>query len=103
MDMLIVGNKSDLVGLREVTIDEIDLLIKKYNFKYIEVSALTGENVKTCFEKLANLIFTNEANNVLEIPKSKKKYKADNRNITVNKSFELADKSLLSVKKNNCC
>ena len=104
MIMLIVGNKSDLIDLREVSKDEIDQMTKKYNFNYVEVSALTSENIKICFETVANHIFTQENENIIiNNYKYKKKFKNDYTNVKVNKSVELSVRSFLSEKKNNNC
>jgi Ras-related protein Rab-11A len=103
MIMLIIGNKSDLVETREVSKEEIEELTRKYNYSYVEVSALTGDNVKICFEKIANLMLSFENESIQNKSKSKKKFKVDNRNVTVNKSVELTDRSIKSSTKNNCC
>ena len=102
MVMVIVGNKSDLVDSRQVTKEEIEELVNKYGYNYIEVSALTGDNVKNCFETIANLMVT-ESENIQNKSKVKKKFKIDNRNVTVHKSVELLDKSHKQTNKNNCC
>lgn len=104
MVMVIVGNKSDLTEMREVSRDEINQLVQKYNFCYIEVSALTGENVKSCFETISNLmlILENEIdqNNSKQ---SKKKFKVDNRNVTLNNGVDLTNRQYTSPNNGNCC
>ena len=70
----------------------------------MEVSALTGENVRTCFETVANLMFKHENENLQNnTTKSKKKFKVDNGNVTLNKSVELSKENFKLPKKNNCC
>ncbi|MHA1132368.1 MAG: Rab family GTPase, partial [Candidatus Helarchaeota archaeon] len=54
----ILGNKSDLLELRDVTNEEISTLVKKLNIDYIETSALSGENVNAAFIKLGKLLLT---------------------------------------------
>ena len=100
--MIIVGNKSDLVDCREVKKEEIDELTQKYNYNYIEVSALTGDNVKACFETIANSMVI-ENQNIQNKSKLNKKFKIDNRNVTVSKSVEIQKKRYGQNKKNNCC
>ncbi len=102
MIMLIVGNKSDLVDLREVSKEEIEELTKKYNYNYVEVSALTGDNVKCCFETIAGQMLSNEIELSHNRSKLKQKFKSDNRNVTVNKSVELNARSY-KPETNNCC
>ena len=51
---IIVGNKSDLVDKRKVTNEDIKSITDKY--KYIEVSALNGNNVENAFNTLIKSI-----------------------------------------------
>lgn len=102
MSLIVVGNKCDLVENREVSKEEIDQFLQNYNYEYIEVSALTGENVKLGFEKISKLM-TIENENAQNKSIMKKKFKVDNRNVTMNKSVELNDKERKTKKKSNCC
>ncbi|MFX0188258.1 MAG: GTP-binding protein [Candidatus Hodarchaeota archaeon] len=54
--LLLVGNKSDLVDLRAVSLDVINEFTKKFNLYYMETSAKTGEGVGDCFYILACLM-----------------------------------------------
>jgi len=54
--ILLVGNKSDLFDQRAVSRDEIDRFRKKFNLKYIEISAKTGDFVEKCFYTLTCLM-----------------------------------------------
>jgi Ras-related protein Rab-11A len=49
---ILVGNKSDLSFKREVLKKDICTMTENYNMKYIETSALNGENVNTMFIEL---------------------------------------------------
>lgn len=49
----VIGNKKDLEKERTVSREEIDLLCKELDVKYIEASALSGENVDTIFKELS--------------------------------------------------
>lgn len=49
---ILVGNKKDLVHIREVEIEEATEFAKSKNMANIETSALTGENVQDGFENL---------------------------------------------------
>lgn len=55
----ILGNKSDLVDQRAVNSEEISQLANKLGLEYVEISALSGENVDEAFYKLAELLITN--------------------------------------------
>ncbi|MFW9897791.1 MAG: Rab family GTPase, partial [Candidatus Thorarchaeota archaeon] len=54
--LLLVGNKSDLVDLRAVSLDVINDFTEKFNLYYMETSAKTGEGVGDCFYILACLM-----------------------------------------------
>ena len=63
LSALLLGNKADLVDKRKVSQEEIDKLSKTLNLEYMEVSALTGQNINEAFQKLAeNILATKETN-----------------------------------------
>ena len=80
---VLVGNKSDLAGQRQVSIEDAEEFAKNNNLKYYEVSAKEGTKVVELFFYLANEIYqshTYEENNynkniTLKKEKSKKKDK----------------------------
>ena len=53
---VLIGNKSDLNGKREVDFEEGVNLGKKFNFTFYECSAKTGNNIAIAFESLCNSI-----------------------------------------------
>ena len=60
VSIMFIGNKCDLKkNNREVTEEEVELKAKKYGANFIEVSALSGENIQQAFEilirKMVNL------------------------------------------------
>jgi len=99
MVTLIIGNKSDMDDKREVTQEEIDDFIKKYNFSYVEVSALSGENIKRCFEEISHLMMQEYETSQ---KRQRVKSKADNENISLNSGYEIKDVKEES-KKGRCC
>ncbi len=54
--LLLVGNKSDLVEQRAVSLEEINTFTNDFNLYYMETSAKTGEGVGDCFYILACLM-----------------------------------------------
>ncbi|MHA2179883.1 MAG: GTP-binding protein [Promethearchaeota archaeon] len=54
--LLLVGNKSDLVDQRAVSLEEINNFTRDFNLYYMETSAKTGEGVGDCFYILACLM-----------------------------------------------
>jgi small GTP-binding protein len=54
--LLLVGNKSDLLDQRAVTLKEINNFTRDFNLYYMETSAKTGEGVGDCFYILACLM-----------------------------------------------
>jgi small GTP-binding protein len=47
--LVLVGNKADLAGLREVTQEEAKEFAKQHNLLYFETSARTGDGVQAAF------------------------------------------------------
>lgn len=54
--LLLVGNKSDLVDQRAVSLEEVNNFTSDFNLYYMETSAKTGEGVGDCFYILACLM-----------------------------------------------
>ena len=50
--VMLVGNKSDLRHLRDVTTEEAFEFAKQHNLSFIETSALGGENVDKAFQNI---------------------------------------------------
>lgn len=65
--VILVGNKNDLIESRTTSFEEALLFSKKYDFKYFEASALSGENVDNFFEFLAEEILKYKMNNPYEM------------------------------------
>jgi small GTP-binding protein len=62
VEILLVGNKIDMVNERVVTFDEGNDLAKNFGINFIETSAKTGENVETAFFNIIKKIFDKEKN-----------------------------------------
>jgi len=56
--LLLVGNKSDLIDQRAVSLEEINKFTENFNLYYMETSAKTGEGVGDCFYILACLMMS---------------------------------------------
>lgn len=52
---ILIGNKIDLKDERKIILPMADHLSEKINAPFFETSALTGENVKSIFQKIAEL------------------------------------------------
>ncbi|KAH7445626.1 hypothetical protein KP509_01G018400 [Ceratopteris richardii] len=51
--IMLVGNKTDLVDKRQVSIEEGDAKAKEFGVMFIETSAKAGFNIKALFRKIA--------------------------------------------------
>ena len=60
--IILIGNKSDLQNQREVTYDEGEQKARKYNIKFFEISALSGEGIDQAFDYLINVLTENYSN-----------------------------------------
>ncbi|XP_076886073.1 ras-related protein RABA5e-like [Bidens hawaiensis] len=65
MATMLVGNKSDLENIREVSVEEGKSLAEEEGLFFIETSALDSTNVTTAFESVIRAIYDNVRRNVL--------------------------------------
>ncbi len=85
MQLIILGNKSDLNDQRKISKDEAINYAKEQNIEYIETSSKTGENVKKAVTMICE--------NILE-----------NKELNDSSSFVLDNSSFLTDKrKKRCC
>ena len=59
---ILIGNKSHLKEERKIILPMAEHLSEKLNAPYLETSALTGENVKLVFQRIAELIYSSKEN-----------------------------------------
>ena len=59
LSIVLLGNKSDLVDKREVTIEEGKEKAEKNKFAFIETSALNGNNIEKAFTELIMEVYQN--------------------------------------------
>ncbi|MBY9012155.1 MAG: GTP-binding protein [Candidatus Lokiarchaeota archaeon] len=59
---ILIGNKVDLKEERKIILPMAEHLSEKLNAPYFETSALTGENVKIVFQKIAELVYKSKMN-----------------------------------------
>lgn len=62
---MLVGNKSDLENIRDVSIEEGKRLAEEEGLFFIETSALDSTNVKTAFQIVIRAIYDNYKRKVL--------------------------------------
>ena len=84
IQMIIVGNKSDLDDQRTVTKEEAIKYAEKENIDYIETSSKTGENIQKVITLLCEKIL-------------------DNTNLSKDFSFTLDSASFKRKKRHKCC
>lgn len=100
VNIVLVGNKSDLDDERTTSFNEATTLSSKYNVPYVEVSAKTGNNVALVFENLTKVMVKREEEND---KKKKKKGKIDKSHVTANKSIMLDNTISKERKESKCC
>lgn len=54
---MLLGNKCDLKGQREVSQEEASLFAEKHNMAFMETSALDSTNVEISFQRLISEIY----------------------------------------------
>ena len=64
--LILIGNKSDLESKRQVKYEEANDFAQKFNMKYFEVSAKTGENVSEAINECVSLIEKNLDSGMLQ-------------------------------------
>ena len=112
-EIIIIGNKSDLVNGRVIPQEEIISFVKD-DYSYFEVSAKNGNNISLAFDKIKELMMENKKRKDKKEKKKKKNEYEDNeknkskrvsregsylRN-TINKSIYNANNNNI---KNKCC
>ena len=109
--IILLGNKSDLTGDRELSPSDIKDKLKEFDddFLYYEVSAKIGNNISMAFDKLKKLIMENrskkEEKNKRDKNKEKKnknKNKIYSKEIERTKSLNELDKDFQESNK-KCC
>ena len=86
--VILIGNKCDLEGERQVQTEEGENFASKYDIKFYEDSAKTGVNVDKSVETIGDIILNND------------KYK---ENLETSKSEYVISKSTSNKKKKKCC
>ena len=84
MQIIIVGNKSDLNDQRKIDEEEVMNYAKEQNTQYIETSCKTGENIRKAVSILCEKIM-------------------ENKEMTDDSSFMLDNSAFLPQKKRKCC
>ena len=59
--ILIIGNKSDLKDIREVSENDISEFVEKNKLKVVQTSAKNGDKVKEAFEAMIDLVIENQS------------------------------------------
>jgi small GTP-binding protein len=53
----LIGNKCDIPEKRKISFEEAKNLAQKFKLDYMETSAMTGDNIKDAFQKIANTLY----------------------------------------------
>ena len=93
-NVVLIGNKVDLVDKREVTKEEAEEYVKANNIFYFETSAKEGNNVEECFNFIAEKLLEQYEN------------KKDNEEVKrkdVIKNDQLKKDSVVIIGEKKCC
>lgn len=93
MATMLVGNKSDLENIRDVSVEEGKSLAEEEGLFFIETSALDSTNVTTAFEIVIRAIYDNVRRKVL----NSDSYKSE---VSLNRVSLVKDGN---TKQNYCC
>jgi small GTP-binding protein len=77
-NVVLIGNKVDLVDKREVTQEEAENYVKDNNIFYFETSAKEGKNIEECFNFMAEKLLEQYENKDNELVKRKDVIRSDN-------------------------
>lgn len=92
---MLIGNKSDLDNIREVSVEEGVKLAEEEGLFFMETSALDSTNVQKAFEIVIREIYSNVSRKVL----NSDSYKAE---LTVNR-VSLVNNGADSKRQTSCC
>ena len=107
-EIIIIGNKSDLSGEREITMNEIQNKLND-EYLYFEVSAKSGNNISLAFDKMKKAILEKrKIDEEIDMIKEKKNKKNGKKTKNKKNKEEKRTKSLQEFDKNNqkdkkCC
>lgn len=96
---MLIGNKSDLEGIRDVPVEEGKALAEEHGLFFMETSALDSTNVRIAFENVIKEIYNNVSRKVLNSDSYKAALSLDR--VTLTKE----DINDVAAKENNksCC
>ena len=105
-NIILIGNKQDLLDKREVSTEEINRFIDDHNIKYyFETSAKTGLNVKEIFVKAAEILLENNEVEKLNEEKNKDKEISSNQENKDKQEKDLEEKNEgnnITIKESKC-
>ena len=89
--VILIGNKSDLEGVRQISYEEASKFASSNNYYYIETSCFKNKNVLQAFEKI-----------IVETYKEKKKQKEKRNKKAETNNIKLLIKNSKDKKKKGC-
>eukprot|EP01113_Clastostelium_recurvatum_P037581 TRINITY_DN550_c0_g1_i1.p1 TRINITY_DN550_c0_g1~~TRINITY_DN550_c0_g1_i1.p1 ORF type:complete len:214 (+),score=47.30 TRINITY_DN550_c0_g1_i1:131-772(+) len=98
--IMLIGNKKDLDGQRDVTYEEAAQFAKENGLIFVESSAKTGENVEEAFLRTAKLIFQSvQEGNIIDVDGGVTKASSSTATVTPSTSDTPGD----TKKDSKCC
>ncbi len=107
-EIIIIGNKSDLVNERVIPQEDIISFVKE-DYSYFEVSAKNGNNISLAFDKIKELMMENKKrkDKQKKIQKDEDNKKNKSKRVSREESYLRntldVDKKIYSENNNKCC
>jgi len=101
--IMLIGNKKDLDGQRDVTYEEAAQFAKENGLIFVESSAKTGENVEEAFLRTAKLIFQSVLEGNVDLTADGGVTKSTTGTATVTPGTDTTTASTSQPKKPGCC
>jgi len=89
MAIMLIGNKSDLDGRRQVSTNEGEMFAREHGLIFMETSAKTAQNVEEAFLQTSTIIYENIDRGVYDLSNDKSGIRVGNESYQIQGSTKL--------------